>query len=60
MSLLFSKATLGSLELQKRVVMSPLTRNRADGNVPNELMAQYYAQRASVGSRCSAGNSRAR
>jgi len=49
MSLLFSKATLGSLELQNRVVMSPLTRNRADGNVPNELMAQYYAQRASVG-----------
>jgi len=48
-SLLFSKATLGSLELQNRVVMSPLTRNRADGNVPNELMAQYYAQRASVG-----------
>jgi len=29
--------------------MCPLTRNRATGNIPNALMAQYYAQRASVG-----------
>jgi 2,4-dienoyl-CoA reductase-like NADH-dependent reductase (Old Yellow Enzyme family) len=29
--------------------MSPMTRNRAPGNVPNELMAEYYAQRASAG-----------
>jgi N-ethylmaleimide reductase len=49
MSLLFSKTSLGSLALQNRLVMSPLTRNRATGNVPNELMAQYYAQRATVG-----------
>jgi N-ethylmaleimide reductase len=49
MSLLFSKTNLGPLALQNRLVMSPLTRNRATGNVPNELMAQYYAQRASVG-----------
>ena len=49
MSLLFSKTTLGPLTLQNRLVMCPLTRNRAAGNVPNELMAQYYAQRASVG-----------
>jgi N-ethylmaleimide reductase len=49
MSLLFSKTTLGSLTLQNRLVMSPLTRNRATGNVPNELMVQYYAQRASAG-----------
>ena len=49
MSLLFSKTTLGPLALQNRLVMCPLTRNRATGNVPNELMAQYYAQRASVG-----------
>ncbi|MBK5102938.1 MAG: alkene reductase [Burkholderiales bacterium] len=49
MSLLFSKTTIGPLALQNRLVMSPLTRNRATGNVPNELMAQYYAQRASVG-----------
>jgi N-ethylmaleimide reductase len=49
MSLLFSKTDLGPLALQNRLVMSPLTRNRATGNVPNELMAQYYAQRATVG-----------
>jgi NADH:flavin oxidoreductases, Old Yellow Enzyme family len=49
MSLLFSKTTLGSLTLQNRLVMSPMTRNRATGNIPNELMAQYYAQRATAG-----------
>jgi N-ethylmaleimide reductase len=49
MSLLLSKTTLGPFALQNRLVMSPLTRNRATGNVPNELMAQYYAQRACVG-----------
>jgi N-ethylmaleimide reductase len=49
MSLLFSKTTLGSLTLQNRMVMAPLTRNRATGNVPNELMVQYYAQRAAAG-----------
>jgi N-ethylmaleimide reductase len=49
MSLLFAKTTLGLLELNNRLVMAPLTRSRAIGNVPNELMAQYYAQRASVG-----------
>jgi len=48
-SLLFSKTTLGPLVLQNRLVMSPMTRNRAIGNVPNELMARYYAQRASAG-----------
>ena len=49
MSLLFSKATLGTLTLQNHLVMSPLTRNRATGNIPNELMAEYYAQRGSAG-----------
>jgi len=50
MSLLFSPTKLGPLSLKNRVVMSPLTRNRAIGNVPNDLMAEYYAQRAaSVG-----------
>ena len=49
MSLVFSKTTLGSLTLQNRLVMSPMTRNRAIDNVPNDLMAQYYAQRASAG-----------
>ncbi len=49
MSLLFSKTTLGTLALQNRLVMAPLTRNRAIGNIPNELMALYYAQRAAAG-----------
>ena len=46
---LFSPAKLGSATLQNHLVMSPLTRSRAIGNVPNELMAEYYAQRASAG-----------
>ena len=49
MPLLFSKFMLGSLELQNRLVMSPMTRNRAIDNVPNDLMREYYAQRASAG-----------
>jgi N-ethylmaleimide reductase len=49
MSLLFSKTTLGSLTLQNRMVMAPMTRNRATNNIPNELMVQYYSQRASAG-----------
>jgi N-ethylmaleimide reductase len=49
MSLLFSETVLGPLKLQNRLVMCPLTRNRAIDNIPNALMAQYYAQRASVG-----------
>lgn len=49
MSLLFEKTSLGPLSLQNHFVMSPLTRCRAIGNVPNELMAQYYAQRAGAG-----------
>lgn len=49
MAVLFSRTTLGSLSLQNRLVMAPMTRNRAIGNVPNELMMEYYAQRASAG-----------
>ena len=49
MSVLFSKAVLGQFTLQNHLVMCPLTRNRATDNIPNALMAQYYAQRASVG-----------
>lgn len=49
MSQLFSPAKLGTLTLQNHLVMSPLTRNRATGNIPNQLMAEYYAQRATAG-----------
>ena len=46
MSLLYSPTTLGPLKLKNRLVMSPMTRNRATENVPNDLMAESYAQRA--------------
>jgi N-ethylmaleimide reductase len=48
---LFSPLTIGTLTLPNRIVMAPLTRNRAlpDGDVPYELHAEYYAQRASAG-----------
>ena len=39
----------GSLEFKNRVVMSPMTRCRAIGNVPNDLMAKYYQQRSGAG-----------
>lgn len=47
---LYGPATLGDFELQNRVWMAPLTRNRAvDGDVPNPLAVEYYRQRASAG-----------
>ena len=49
MSLLYSPTKLGPFTLQNRLVMSPMTRNRAIGNVPNDLMVEYYRQRASAG-----------
>ena len=46
---LFSPYSLGNVTLQNRVVMAPMTRSRAINNIPNETMAEYYAQRASAG-----------
>ncbi|WP_212785581.1 alkene reductase [Ferrigenium kumadai] len=46
---LFTPAALGKLQLKNRIVMSPMTRSRAIGNVPNELMAKYYGMRAGAG-----------
>lgn len=47
---LFRPARLGRLTLANRIVMAPLTRNRAGpGNVPQPLNAEYYAQRAGAG-----------
>ena len=40
---------LGGIELKNRIVMAPMTRSRAIGNVPNQLMAEYYVQRAAAG-----------
>jgi len=49
MTSLFSPLTAGALHLPNRIVMAPLTRNRAPNAVPTPLMAEYYAQRASAG-----------
>lgn len=47
---LFEPYVLGALTLSNRIVMAPLTRNRADaGFVPSDLAAEYYAQRATAG-----------
>ena len=47
---LFSPITLGAITLKNRMVMAPLTRNRAgEGGVPHDLNVAYYAQRATAG-----------
>ena len=48
---LFSPASFGTITLPNRIAMSPMTRSRTTqpGNVPNVMMAEYYAQRASAG-----------
>ena len=48
---LLAPYSLGDLPLKNRIVMAPLTRTRADNQrkVPNELMVEYYAQRAGAG-----------
>lgn len=50
MSILFQPLTVGALELPNRLVMAPLTRSRAgESRIPNDLMQEYYVQRASAG-----------
>lgn len=47
---LFQPFKLGDIQLANRIVMAPLTRNRAEaGNVPGAMTIEYYAQRASLG-----------
>ena len=47
---LFQPLQLGDLELANRIVMAPMTRNRAEPDgTPNALMAEHYAQRADAG-----------
>ncbi len=47
---LFEKYSIGDLELKNRIVMSPMTRSRADSNgVASDLAQIYYSQRASAG-----------
>src|SRR5690554_2434277 len=45
----FEPFELKGLRLQNRLVMAPMTRSRAPGSLPNEMMTTYYAQRASAG-----------
>ena len=49
MKTLFDPVQVGRLHLPNRIVMAPLTRNRAPGAIPTPLMAEYYAQRAGAG-----------
>jgi N-ethylmaleimide reductase len=49
MPTLFDPVQVGRLSLANRIVMAPLTRNRAPGALPTALMATYYTQRASAG-----------
>jgi N-ethylmaleimide reductase len=49
MPTLFEPVQAGLLHLPNRIVMAPLTRNRAPDATPTPLMAQYYAQRADAG-----------
>ncbi|MFN6234619.1 MAG: alkene reductase, partial [Microcystis sp.] len=46
---LFQPYKLGRIELKNRIVMAPMTRNRAIDNIPNDLMTTYYSQRAEAG-----------
>ncbi|GAA4924863.1 alkene reductase [Streptomyces coeruleoprunus] len=49
MTTAFDPIDLAGTALANRVAMAPMTRNRAPGRVPTDLMAEYYAQRASAG-----------
>jgi N-ethylmaleimide reductase len=51
MSMLFSSIDIGRMALSHRVAMAPLTRSRSEqpGDVPGDLMREYYTQRASKG-----------
>lgn len=46
---LFTSYNMGGLQLANRIVMAPMTRSRAIGYIPNNLMAEYYRQRATAG-----------
>lgn len=50
-SILFNEKKLGTFEANNRIVLAPMTRSRTaqPGDIPTDLMAEYYAQRASAG-----------
>src|SRR5690606_38552003 len=49
MTTLFDPIRIGDIELPNRIVMAPLTRNRARDQVPDEMTVEYYRQRAGAG-----------
>lgn len=49
MSKLFTEVTLGQIKLKNKVVMAPMTRSRSIGNIPGDLVAEYYEQRSEAG-----------
>ncbi|PTT75932.1 alkene reductase, partial [Pelomonas sp. HMWF004] len=49
MTTLFDPVRLGDIQLANRIVMAPLTRNRATQQTPHALHVEYYRQRASAG-----------
>src|SRR5690554_2071355 len=49
MKKLLTPFTKGNLELKNHLVMAPMTRSRAIGSQPNQLMADYYGQRTGAG-----------
>lgn len=46
---LLTETKLGNITLKNHIVMNPMTRSRAIGNIPNDLMAEYYGQRSGAG-----------
>lgn len=54
---LLSPLSKGGIKLKNRVAMAPMTRSRAIGNLPNHLIATYYAQRNNAGLVITEGNS---
>lgn len=46
---LFSPVNIGSVKVTNRIVMAPMTRCRAIGNIPNDLISTYYEQRSGAG-----------
>ncbi|RUM94962.1 MAG: alkene reductase, partial [Thiothrix sp.] len=50
-SVLFSPKKMGTFEAPNRIILAPMTRSRTaqPGDIPTDLMAIYYQQRASAG-----------
>ena len=46
---LFTPLSIGAMALPNRIIMAPMTRNRAPESIPVPLMATYYSQRAEAG-----------